>query len=568
MDAAADPRDVETPGEDADAEISVSSHLDQTRVLLWALPRTEAERIYADAFQKNDIETVRWLAANDRYFLLTCILRRPDARYDWIYARCREVEANADSHIDLWARGHYKSTIITFAGVIQEIIRNPEITIGIYSHARPAAKAFLTQVKVELEDNQFLKDLFPDTFWQDPGKQAKRWSDEALVVKRKSNPKEATVEAWGLYEGLPTGKHFILRVYDDVVTERTVTTPDMIKKITERFDLSEYTGTRDGRVWIVGTRYHFGDTYGILISRGTYKERRHPATHDGSFDGRPVFLTDAQWEKELRQPKPAVAAQMLLNPTAGAETTFAIEHLRFWDVRPKTVNIYILVDPSLGTARDLTAIAVVAIDAQRNKYLVDGYAHRMTLSKRWVAVRNLYRKWSRLPGVMLCIVGYERYGMQTDLQYIDERMEIEKISVPIEELNSPKVGAGNKAARINRLEPDFRMSNFYLPHVIEVDDEGHATGFDPMGTKLAQRCIDNGEKWRVARPIVQIDEDGKTYSLLLKFLEEYIFYPMAPHDDFLDALSRIYDVDSSPAIAYAEGDAEGRTSPPVFEDGI
>jgi hypothetical protein len=34
--------------------------------------------------------------------------------------------------------------------------------------------------------------------WADPVKESPKWSeDEGIVVKRKGNPKEATVEAWG-----------------------------------------------------------------------------------------------------------------------------------------------------------------------------------------------------------------------------------------------------------------------------------------------------------------------------------------------------------------------------------
>jgi hypothetical protein len=538
---------------------------------LWSLPRQDAEQIYVEAFRKRDTAALRWLALNDRYFVLTVLLRREDARHDWLYDRCREVECAPDDKLDLWAREHYKSTIITFAGIIQEILRNPDITIGIFAHSRPAAKAFLRQIMQEFEGNQLLKSLFPHICWQDPRGESPKWSeDEGIILKRKSNPKESTVEAWGLVDGMPTGKHFRLRVYDDVVTEKSVTNADMIRKTTDMFDLSEDLGTHGGRMWMIGTRYHFGDTYGVVLGRGIIHERRHPATHDGTFEGEPVFLSDRDWTRKLSRPKSIVAAQQLLNPLAGAETVFSVKQLNYFDIRPKRLNVYIIGDPSKGkhVKSDNTAITVWGLDSTRNKYLLDGYCHRMGLTQRWAALKSMYRRWISMPGVAMVQVGYEQYGLQTDIEYFEERMRIEGIHFPVEELSWPREGPKSKRHRIERLEPDFRMKRIYLPHVFDYDERDELIEINPQNRKLAQEAMRNNEAWRVARPILHKDEDGKVYDFLERFREEFIFFPFAPRDDILDAMSRLYDMDPQPPIYYADDAGKpNSTEPQVFVDG-
>lgn len=493
-------------------------------------------------------EAIRELTKADRYYLLVKVLKRSDALHPWIYERCREVEASPNGYIDIWAREHYKSTIITYAGIIQEVLRNPEITIGIFSHTAPIAKDFLLQIKTEFESNNNLLDLFPDILWENPKKDAPSWSlDGGLIVKRNSNPKERTVEAHGLVDGQPTGKHYKLLVYDDVVTDKSVYTPDQIEKTNDAFSLSDNLGSIGGRTWICGTRYHHADTYADIIGRGAAIPRIYPATENGQPEGKPVLLTQSAWEdKKIKQLDSTIATQMLCNPLAGKQRMFNTEDIQLYEVRPLTLMGYLLIDPARSVKKDSanTAMMVIGLDAAGNKYLLDGVAHKMDLMERWRWMRDLWTRWNEESGIVALKVGYERYGAIADLQYFQEKQRIEKISFEITELEWPREGPGSKRDRIQRLVPDIKGHRFYVPYNTDEDNL----------TSLQKKMISHGYGHRISRQIKRVDENDNIYDLTEVFKSEVSFFPYGGRCDSLDAVSRIYDMDPIPP---SQNDEEG-----------
>lgn len=806
------------------------------------LSYNEAMEFYNSYVQKLTPTDLALLGCNDRFFLLTGMLNRPDMIHPWLYDRAREVDAQPDGHLDLWARGHGKSSIITFAGAIQELLIDPEIRIGIFGNTKEISRPFLSQIKGELEGNEELKRTYPDVLYSNPRQESPSWSVErGLIVKRKGNPKEATVEAHGLIDAMPTGRHFPLMIFDDIITEKNVTNPEQIAKATERVELADNLGIGNGtRKQMVGTRYctvagtrilmadwrhkpieevrigdeivgweksngkrylkaskvanigrhesqpvvrftfsngrsvtctrdhrwwkgpwgsgpeyrwlqspnsgdravdrarrsklvgqvpngsrgmswvyelltpldvvqdrdhgwlagfydgegtvrknthhpsgsimlvqtmhnpqvidetrlvlertrfqwsetwvepaphrnmkfsrccfhinggwreryrflatvapsrreriaetlygqmmtsrvtvsceedagyadvfwlqtetgnyiaegfcssnSFGDTYGQLMDNNVVKPRLFPATEDGTLDGKPVLLTQEAWDEKKRAQRTTISAQMLQNPIGGQENTFNMKWLKPYWVRPLVLNVYIMVDPSKGRSKtsDRTAMAVVGIDSNNNRYLLDGYCHRMQLSERWEKFRGLHKKWSNLPGVQLVKAGLERYGLQSDEEYFEEKMRETGYRFEILELNwTGQVGRQSKQNRVERLEPDFRNGDFFVP--AKVWHHEHPNGakweWDETQSKLEftglrgphqleRRCQSNGEHYRIFDPLRRVDEDGNLYDLTRVFFTEFGFFPFSPRDDLIDAVSRLYDMDPRPAVTH------------------
>ena len=466
--------------------------------------------------EKEQKEYLRSLYRTDLYALLRYGLRRPDVDHPWVFDRCREVQRNMNGVLDLWAREHYKSTVLTFAGSIFRIIRSHgyeapedrEVTIGIFSHTKPIAKGFLRQIKYELETNEHLHAVFDDIFYANPKKDASKWTeDEGITVKRKGNPKEATVEAHGLVDGQPTSKHFVHRQYDDVVTLESVTTPDMIAKTTAAYEMSDNLGTEGGTFSLVGTIYHFADTYRELEKRKAVQVRKHPCTYDGTENFTPencvLMKPETLRGKRVNQGPYTFGTQMLLNPKGDGAQTFKTDWLVYWYNPPERqgLNVYIICDPANEKRKtsDFTTFWVIGLGPDNKYVALDVVRDRLNLTERTGVLFDLHRKW-RPNGV-----GYEKYGMQADIEHIKSEQERRNYRFEIQELG----GQTPKLDRIRKLIPIFEQRRMIIP-----------------------------------RSRNYTDYEQKTVNLTDSFVEEeFKAFPVMSHDDMLDCMARIVDPD-------------------------
>ena len=455
-----------------------------------------------DSSPQKFLQFTRYWCQEDLFFLLYFALRIPVNR-PFLVDRITEVQNQNNNTIDLWAREFYKSTIITYGLNIQNILIDPDVRIGIFSHTRSIAKAFLRRIKVTFETNGLLKSLFPDILYETPASQSPKWSeDDGIVVNRKSIFQESTVEAWGLTDGQPTSKHFPVLNYDDIVTIDSVRTTSQLQKTDECFRMSSNLGADGGIKRVIGTIYHFNDQHMKLEKDGGWVVRKRPA--EDEVTGLPTFLSKATLAKKRREMGPYVyATQMLLMPSQKKDQRFKYEWLKWYRTLPSPLSLFLLCDPANEkkkkiTGLDYTVFWLWGLDMEDNLFMMDAIRDRLSLTERWKALKAMKKKWGRMT------IGYEQYGMAADIQHYEKMMESEGVYFNITELGGNKL---SKEDRIARMIPLFEQGRVYLPEHLEF-----------------------------------IDKEDNVIDLVRMFVdEEYLKFPFSQHDDMLDAASRIED---------------------------
>jgi predicted phage terminase large subunit-like protein len=254
---------------------------------------------------------------------------------------------------------------------------------------------------------------------------------------------------------------------------------------------------------MIGTRYHYNDTWAAIMLRGSATPRIYPATHDGTVDGEPVLLSrEVLAEKRRDQGAYVYSCQMLQNPKADETQGFKRDWLRY--IKPSDgegMNKYILVDAASGKRKtnDYTVAWVIGLASDGNYYPLEVVRDRLNLTQRGELIMRLHRKWKPIE------TRYEKYGLMADIEHIKTLQDRDNYHFDIIEV----AGKVEKNDRIKRLIPTFEQSKWYFPHSM------YYTNYE-----------------------------GTTEDLIGIFVEqEYMAFPVPVHDDMLDSLARLFEPD-------------------------
>jgi hypothetical protein len=405
-----------------------------------AIYRYNYDQIFDDiaAGRLPDIPTYRQLSLTDLFFITYFIMENPLYNSPFGVNACNMVQDNDPFNgydVEIWARGHLKSFTMTQGQRVQRILQNPECCALCLSYKKPASDKFVQSVMQTLE-KPILIETFPEILYDKPTTQAISWSIQGgIIVKRKSTSrKEKTFEGAGLVEGMPTGGHWNDIDNDDVETLDTSKSPEVTRAVIDAYEMSKNLGMPDGttRRRTIGTFYsHFG-LLSHLIAKKTFdgnpmhKVRIIPATHDGTKNGTPIFLSQKELDS-LKSERHSFNTQQLCNPTPDAEQKIDFTCLRpiEYEFLPKNRLKFILVDPAgdqsilRGSRTDNWAIGCLSVEPHMDElglsriFIEDIEYGKMSLDSAIDTVVSVHLRNGKIVGT-----GIERVGTDSTYDHV------------------------------------------------------------------------------------------------------------------------------------------------------
>jgi predicted phage terminase large subunit-like protein len=180
-----------------------------------------------------------------------------DFHREWFYNALDKEE-----DLCLAPRKFAKTTVRAIINSIWDMIKNPNIQIGLCSDTNSQAVHFGRETKMHCERNKDLIALYP---YLAPGK---IWSDnEFTIIGATEIQKGATVTAFGY--GQATGYEFDKLMIDDIVDFENVRTKYQRDKLEDWIGMGLRPMLKaGGKISWSGTRYHQNDQYGRLLEKG------------------------------------------------------------------------------------------------------------------------------------------------------------------------------------------------------------------------------------------------------------------------------------------------------------
>lgn len=396
-------------------------------------------------------------------------------------------------------RLHLKSKLITIGYSIQQIIKNPQVRILIYSATWTMAVDLNMNIQKKLQSCKRIHEI-----WGDPTVGSKEWSQDKTRLA-KNETRDPTITAAGIDNNL-VGGHYDIIIMDDVVNRANISTQEQIEKVIQRYKDSLDLLETGGQLIIVGTRWHDSDLYGWIMDPGNDIVHSYEVMIKTAYEGNigtgeefralwPQKFSREELQMRLREEGWAhFSAQYLNNPVPEENAIFK----KFWfqyyepgDMRGKLLNKFLVIDPALSTAKDadFTAMVVVGVDEYGLIYVLDIVRARFSPHDIIEKMITFASEWN------IHDIGIEMVAFQKTLAYS------------------------------LREHPLFKKRPF---HITEVKPNDRTKEYRIRGL---QPLYENGKIYH-----------NKAHANTIYMEDELVRFPLGAHDDIIDAFSYALDL--------------------------
>jgi phage terminase large subunit-like protein len=305
--------------------------------------------------------------------------------------------------LQLAFRGSGKTTSCTITKVIHYLLKDPDLRILLASKTINNAKAFLKEIKAHFENNERLAEIFGQYY--DPRKVTKWDESEIEVLPRRKRGKEASVTCAGV-DGTIVSKHYDVIISDDLVDEENTRTKYMRDKTKTWYyqTLDPCLMPPDPRVLHrgehhrLGTRYHFDDLWGHLLSNELKDHHQIiPALDEGGNSPWPeLYPPEYLEEKKKKSGTIIFNAQFQCDTEAMKGEVFSYDDCQVIDDDkiPKSLQVFQGVDlaASEKATRENAQFAhvTIGVDSADNIYFLDYFLGYIGFPKQIKRALELY----------------------------------------------------------------------------------------------------------------------------------------------------------------------------------
>lgn len=428
---------------------------------------------------------------------------------------------NAPIMLAMWPRECGKTTTMTEALAIQRACFDPDIAILVANEVADNAADFVFTIEKEFENNDILRNLFPEVI--PPNTNDVTWSRTRFELVRQTNRPEPTVDSVGV-GGSKVGRHYDLGLIDDIVAEKAYENArrgdwslfEHANRWVDKLDaLLSNSAKPFPQLLFTGTHWYANDTYEHIEKTFGYGEKKQrfrisAVTSTGKRVTREVYRvgdlavmkiggiengvamfpkiwSEDRMQKARERDPEWFACNVLNSPTSADVRTFQDEWLRYWKavddsgtlgykdedgnnvfVHTNQLHRLIAVDPAFSSGEEgaRTAMIVLGTDMTTGKHLVlDAVARKSDPKDTIVDVMNLAQTW----GVSKVYV--ELAGQQLAyIQWLEKESQARGVPLVVERL---KPGGRNKDLRIEALVIPFKFGHLLLngSQSVLIDDE-------------------------------------------------------------------------------------------------